>query len=379
MDGGRRTLYLDGLRGIAALQVVLHHTYLEIYPLEQGVAPTGLTKLATSSMMLSGLGVTVFVVLSGYSLSLAAHRHGWTLRGGTAPFLRRRARRLLPPYYIALAISLVLGLTVLAERTGTHWDVSVPFDGADVAAHLLLIPDIVGNPYSISHPLWSIAFMFQLYLLFPLLLLAAVRWGIRRVAIWALVVTTPIAVVTYQNANAMLLLRQLHFVGCFAAGMAALAIVRAGGVVTIRGRTRQPPWVAIAAALFCVWAVAPLNHLNHVPFALGVCCVLVALGTGGTVPLRRVLEWPGLVWVGVISYSLYLVHGPVVHGVWLAVLRPSGRPIGDIASLALLLPLAVGASLFVAWAFHRLVERPLTPVRGPAAVVPERPAAERVS
>lgn len=379
MSATPRTRYLDGLRGLAALQVILHHTYLTVYPLNQGVHPTGLTKLATSSMMLSGLGVTVFIVLSGYSLSMSAHRRGWALPDGTMPFLRRRARRLLPAYYVVLAASILLGLTILGEETGAHWDISVPFTGVDVVGHLLVAQDVIGQPYAINHPLWSIALTFHLYLLFPVLLACAVRWGIGRVAVWALALTTPIAVAAFLNTGALLILRQLQFVGVFAAGMATLAIVRAGGVVTVKGRERRPRWLALAIVLFVVWAAAPLNHLNHVPFALGVCCLLVALGTGSLIPLRRLLEWRGIVWMGVVSLSLYLIHAPIVHGVWLTALRPAGHGVGDIGTLVLLLPLAVGASLLAGWMFHRFVERPLAPSHAAvgarpaeAAAVPER-------
>ncbi len=380
MEATPRTRYLDGLRGLAALQVILHHTYLTVYPLDQGVYPTGLTKLATSSMMISGLGVTVFIVLSGYALSMSAHRRGWALPSGTKPFLRRRARRLLPVYYVVLAASLVLGLTVLSEETGAHWDISIPFSGVDVLGHLLVLQDVIGQPYAINHPLWSIALTFHLYLLFPVLLACAVRWGIGRVAVWALALTTPIAVAAFMTPGSVLILRQLQFVGVFAAGMATLAIVRADGVVTVRGRERRPPWPALAVVLFMVWAAAPLNHLNHVPFALGVCCLLVALGTGGLIPLRRMLEWRGIVWMGAVSLSLYLIHAPIVHGTWLTVLRPAGHGVGDIETLVLLLPLAVGASLLAGWLFHRYVEQPLAP-RAPARARPAEvaPVAERVS
>lgn len=374
-----RTRYLDGLRGLAALQVVLHHTYLTVYPLDRGIYPTGLTKLATSSMMVAGLGVTVFVLLSGYALSMSAHRNDWRLPRGSSHFLRRRARRLLPAYYVALGISIVLGLTVLTERTGSLWDQSVPFDGLDVVGHLLMTQDIVGYPYAISHPLWSIAVTFHLYLLFPLLLVCVVRWGITRVAMWAIVISAPIGIAAFTDTTAGVLFRQFQFIGVFAAGMATLAIVRDDGVLTWQGRARRPPWMGLAIGLFLLWAIAPLNHLNHVPFALGVCCLLVVLGTGGAVPLRRLLEWRPIAWVGTISLSLYLIHAVVVHGVWLALLRPSGHGVGELQTLVLLLPMAVGASLLAALLFHRLVEKPLAPAPSarPDAPAPAAPAAER--
>lgn len=385
MAPAQRTFYLDGIRGLAALEVIQHHVYLTAYPLDRGIHPTGLTKLATSSMMVAGLGVTLFILLSGYALSLSAHRHGWTLPNGSTPFLRRRARRLLPAYFVALFISIPIGLTVLSERTGSLWDQSVPFDVVDVASHVLLVQDVIGYPYAINHPLWSIALTFHLYLLFPLLLACAVRWGIGRVALWTVLITTPIAVAAFRDTTAPVLLRQFQFVGVFALGMATLSVVRAGGTVTLRGRTRRPPWVALAAALLVFWAAAPMNHLNQMPFALAVCCLLVALGTGGLAPLRRVLEWRALTWVGAISLSLYLVHAMVVHGVWLAVLRPAGYGVGELPTLLLLLPLAIAASLLAGYAFHRLVERPLAPSGAPRrepVPAPARsgePAVERVT
>lgn len=369
----RRTRYLDGLRGLAALQVVLHHTYLTVYPLALGVYPTGLTKLVTSSMMIAGLGVTMFVVLSGYSLSMSAHRHGWTMPDGTKPFLYRRARRLLPAYYVALLISIPLGLTVLSERTGSLWDTSVPFDATDVLGHALLAQDIVGYPYAINHPLWSISMTFHLYLLFPVFAACAVRWGITRVAMWAIVLSTPIAIVAFSDTTAPVLLRQFQFVGEFAAGMATLAIVRDGGAFAWRGRTVHPPWTKLAIACFAVWVIAPANHLNHLPFALGLCCLLVELGTGGLVRLRRALEWRAIAWVGSVSLSLYLIHALVVHAVWLTVLRPAGHGVGHLLTLILLLPLALGASLLAAFLFARFVERPLAPRSAPiVAAAPDQ-------
>ena len=372
-DDSSRTRYLDGLRGLAALEVVLHHSYLTVWPLHFDVAPTGVTKLATSVMGVGGLGVSTFVLLSGYALSISAHRNGWTLPQGWAAFMRRRARRLLPAYYVALLLSIVLALTLLSERTGSLWDISVPFDGLDVVGHLLMTQDLVGYPYAINHPLWSIAMTFHLYLLFPVLLACAVRWGIGRVAIWALALTTPIAIVAYSDTNAPVLWREFQYVGVFAAGMATLSVVRAGGVVTVRGRSRRPRWVALAVALLVVWAAGPLNHLHQVPFALAICCLLVALGTGGALPLRKLLEWRALTWVGTISLSMYLVHAPVVHGVWVGLLRPAGLGIDELATLLVLVPLAIAASLAAAYAFYRLVERPFStpPRRG----LPRRQAA----
>src|SRR4051794_22211025 len=82
---GSRERYLDGLRAIAALHVVFSHTFMEIYPPELGARPEQLwLRILTYEMSISGLGVALLVVLSGYSLSLSARRAGWRLRDGKA-------------------------------------------------------------------------------------------------------------------------------------------------------------------------------------------------------------------------------------------------------------------------------------------------------
>src|SRR5215203_1884331 len=96
-----RLAFLDGLRGLAASYVVLHHAALL-------VPPSGLTGPATVARFLLRHGhyaVAVFIVLSGYCLMLPVARDPLgRLPGGTLAFFGRRARRILPPYYAALVL-----------------------------------------------------------------------------------------------------------------------------------------------------------------------------------------------------------------------------------------------------------------------------------
>jgi peptidoglycan/LPS O-acetylase OafA/YrhL len=283
----RRERYIDGLRACAAIHVLLNHCFLEVYPSEFGVRPTGVMHI-TREMSVSGLGVAVFIVLSGYSLAMSVHRDGWRLRDGTRAFLRRRARRLMPPYYAALLITLVLSSTVISKQTGTHWDSAVPFDARDVIGHLLLVQNVVGDPYTISHPLWSIAMTWHVYVAMPLILIAVRRWGVVATAAVAIVVTTAIAVGSGHNQQVVLLFRALQLFGLFTVGLAALAVSRADGVLTVRGRELRPPWTLIGVTWLAIWLVA---RVNHVPFGIGVACLIVAMSQGGARPLRAVLEW----------------------------------------------------------------------------------------
>ena len=354
-SAGSRERYLDGLRAIAALHVTFSHTFMEIYPPEFGVRPQELwLRILTYEMSISGLGVALLVVLSGYSLSLSARRGGWRLRDGKAAFVARRARRLVPPYMVALALSLLLSATLLSKETGTHWDASVPFTTTDVVAHLLLLQDVLGDPYTISHPLWSIAVTWHIYLAFPLMLWAVRRYGVLRTATIIVFFTAFITLGT-RGQNSLFAIRTAELYGAFMLGLAALELTRAGGVVTLRGRTRRPPWVGIAVVL-SLWS-GLVNDDNHALLYVAMACLMVAVGTGGARPLRALLEWRPLVWLGTISFSLYLVHGPIVHLVWLELLDPLGLGVGEPAALFALFATAIPATILVAWGFYHAVER----------------------
>ena len=121
--------------------------------------------------------VAVFIVLSGYCLMLpvARSRRG-ELRGGTMEYLKRRARRILPPYYVALVLTSVI---VLVGRIRAHSPLLAhPISADQVFApiNLLLHVTLLHNLSSlwcqtIDPPMWSVAPEWQIYFLFPLILL----------------------------------------------------------------------------------------------------------------------------------------------------------------------------------------------------------------
>ena len=111
----------------------------------------------------------MFIVLSGFSLALSPARHGWRL-DGVSRFARRRARRILPPYWAALGFSLAVAwLVVPPPGQGAP-------DAKSVFVNGLLVQNLVAAP-SPNRSFWSIAVEAQLYVLFPLLLLVVRRWG----------------------------------------------------------------------------------------------------------------------------------------------------------------------------------------------------------
>ena len=91
--------------------------------------------------------VDLFIVLSGFCLMLPVIRHRGTLPGNTIIFFKKRIRRILPPYYLAMGFSLLLIITMIGEKTGTRWDISIPITLVDapilIPFLIMLLPTVV--------------------------------------------------------------------------------------------------------------------------------------------------------------------------------------------------------------------------------------------
>src|ERR1700683_757665 len=170
--------FLDGLRGLAALYVMLHHAWLTVWT-DPRTFPGGRTGLLTDWLAFGHLAVTVFIVLSGFCLAIPVVQSNGVLSGGPKRFFKKRARRILPPYYFSLTLSCILLLVAIGHPTHTVWDVALPMNPhawiKALAAHLLLVEDFVES-YMLNYVLWSVALEWQIYFLFPVLVILFFRW-----------------------------------------------------------------------------------------------------------------------------------------------------------------------------------------------------------
>lgn len=363
MAGGERTRlrYLDGIRALAAGYVVLHHIWLTVFTAGK-VDPTGLYRLG-GVLNYGHFAVAVFIVVSGYSLTISTAKRGDQLPRGAGDFLRRRFWRIVPPYWAALALSVALGASLLSERTTGVWNYAVPFEWRDFVVHVALLQDF-WHPSTINYLLWSIAIEWHIYFLFPLLLVAIRRWN--STAILVGVGAAALAVSLAFDSEEKLILPAAFLLACFTAGVGACRLVHRDGLLTIGGRTVRPPWLLLAAVTAVTTAVlfvagAP-NSIADVGLGCAVACLLVAMGTGGASPIRAVLSWTPVERVGIFSYSLYLIHPLVVQPTWLLLRRLELAP-GPEA--VLLLVTAVPLSLLVAWLFFLVAERPFLGAASP--------------
>jgi len=366
-DAPQRLHFLDGLRGLAGLYVLLFH--------EATAKVEGDDVLSPPLQLLQGFlkegrhSVVFFIVLSGFSLMLPIARSGASvLVGGFRRYLYRRARRILPPYYAALFFS--LAMVIAYNKLGAHSDGTGPLDAAlrpgAIVSHLFLVHNLSFDwAFRINGPMWSVATEWQIYFLFGLLLLPLRRFigGGATVLIAWIVSSLPTFLLPVEMN---LWWASPWFVGSFALGMYGADI----GFLPSAGAPRRPlPWVALTWLSFlCVALIAVVEPswpypAIDLPVSLFAFCWInagVQLTNRGAEQkslMLRVLGSRALVYLGGFSYSLYLVQHPL--------LRLSEKVFNHLelsrdANLVLHLLVVTPVVMAVAWVFSELFERPFT-------------------
>ena len=332
--------FLDGLRGVAALYVVIHHSFQFSYNLAEFPRAFVLLRWGQAA-------VAVFIAISGYCLALPVVRSNLTLKGGALHFYKKRARRILVPYYTALAMGVILGTftTPAGHRLGF---LSVPLIRNALLAHLFLYENWAwAYSFMFNGPLWSVAMEAQIYLLFPLIVLAWRRFGIA----WVLGVTFVVSHLLF------FLLKHLGpanylFLFVLGAWAAKLGLER-------RGLT------ALKATFFlCVAVFLAFPYMKDVYADLfvgvGISC-LMAVCARTNFWVRPLLSLGLFTWLGSFSYSIYLIHNVIQHLYLDTALRlravPPGRPL-FLFMCFVLTPVILG----LAYVFHLLIERPFMTV-----------------
>jgi peptidoglycan/LPS O-acetylase OafA/YrhL len=363
-----RLEFVDSLRALAALFVVLCHTYYQ--PANGYYASRIMNHLGLSY---GYLAVDVFIVVSGFCLMLPAARRGDRL-SSLGEFFRRRVRRILPPYYACLLLSILFILVWAHEKTGTVWDNSLPLTWQQVVAHLFLVHDLpLGLPGgAINFPLWSIAVEFQLYLVMPLIVWSFRRTGNLITVAWAVAVGLALYLVRpgWLDGATPWYLGQF-VMGCLAA---RLCVLRQGSFGPGLRIACGLMWVAIGLLIISQGRNFYTEMRPYVDTGVGAAtAVLLAVlfSDGGRQQfwLGRALNWKPLVAVGLFSYSLYLVHAPLLHAfdrVFVGLFTPG--PVTRFLLLVCMIPCIVG----IAYLFHLAFERPFLNMRPDASKVPVR-------
>jgi peptidoglycan/LPS O-acetylase OafA/YrhL len=389
--GSGRLTFLDGLRALASLYVVFHHC-VQIYQ-DPTVAPR-YAYYAFIPWLLRGRAVAVFMVLSGFCLMLpVAKSADGHFRDGFWGYLRRRIRRIVPCYYVAVAITLTLIALVPGMNLGTgeFWGRALPvFTVGNIASHALLLHWWSPSwAYKINPPLWTLGPEWLLYFIFPALLLPI--W--RRFGLIALTIS---GLVVGFLPHALFRHTAWHFdwtcpwfIGLFALGMAG-AVLQVSptlpkGAATVRRMACGPLVAAVLAAGFVIFH----EYRVAMDFLFGGSTLWVILRCGAKpgehraasirTILTAILQSRPLQGLGRFSYSVYLIHGPILILIYRRIQLLGLSANGRAAFMFLFAP---PVALTAAWLFHIAVERPLTPgmkrsnsAKAPGS--PGRPASRR--
>jgi peptidoglycan/LPS O-acetylase OafA/YrhL len=346
-----RLPYLDGLRAVAALYVVLHHIYLHFHSeILVQIAP------ALKLLAFGRLAVVLFIVLSGYCLMLPLACQNGENTQHALTFYLRRAQRILPPYYAALFFSVLCIVCLIGERTGTHWDGSLPLNSHALVTRLLLLQDWTGGG-AINHVFWSIAVEAHLYLLFPLAI-----WGWRRFGSAAIVGATGVGCILLAESPSAALLGDfpIGFAFYFVLGMGAAWLAHTPSSQPILRRLPALPLLVLGMAIEVVllrrWDNDFRTAITETLFALISALLLLTLAKPQESTLRGFLLSKPLVTLGGFSYSLYLIHAPLIQIAWKWGVRPFG--LAPLPAFWLLCALAMPFSLITAYGFFLLFERP---------------------
>jgi peptidoglycan/LPS O-acetylase OafA/YrhL len=349
--GGSRVQWLDGVRGGAALFVVLHHFYLSTWPsFPDSTGPWWLRWL-----LYGHLAVAIFIVVSGFSLALVPMRNGGELAGGVRRFLRRRAWRIIPAYWAALILSLLVTAVLLRPELG-------PVDlGRSLVVHGLLLQDAVGSETP-NGAFWSIAIEWQIYFVFPLILLLGRRTSIGI----AVLITTVAVLLAHWLAGSGGLLDKINgftpqFLALFALGAFAVRLGGGDRPPKLRPVLAGVTFAALGAFVLLAitqgseWIVARFFWMDLL-FGVGVASGLALIHAGGLQPVRRVLASRTALWLGLFSYSIYLIHAPIVGVLDKYAFGP--MDLSPLTTFAMTIVLGLPVTLALAYGFHLLFEAP---------------------
>lgn len=299
--------HIDGLRAAAVLAVLLFHAFPDVC---------------------SGgfIGVDVFFVISGYLITQGLIRD---LRQGeysVGRFYVRRIRRILPAYAFMLMLTLSAGtliyygdkllLLTRAAQAGTLFYSNIYF----LHHSGYFEPNAHENPLL---NLWSLSVEEQFYILFPLFLAGLYKWWRNRLmpALWCIAILS-LAAATFlvQTGHPNTAFYHLPFRSWE---------LLAGSLTAIYGVSKsvhRRAFIAIAALVLLIMAYVLYSSATPFPGIAALLPVLCAVGLiqfGNAGITKHILEWGPTVFIGKISYSLYLFHWPalvychyLLNGVW---------------------------------------------------------------
>lgn len=300
---------LTPLRGLAAVWVVIYHYTFQYFP---SLHPERYTGVVVNGY----LAVDLFFILSGFVMAHVYHSAFLQdLAGNYVDFLKARVARLYPVHLVVLALFVATALAARAsEYAATGTFEMIPLEGARsfsaLLANLFMLQGLQASDLSWNYPAWSISVEFIAYLVFPLALPTIWRAGlISKAAMIAAIVAAIgwLAWLTKDDFNQWD--GPLALVRClpeFLLGSLLYTAYRRG--------IGAPVLSHDAAAIGLVGLTAVLLHYRAPdPAIVLLFTVLILSLVGNRGYVATALNVKPLVWLGDISYSVYLLHGLVQY------------------------------------------------------------------
>ena len=300
MNGLKYRPDIDGLRAVAVLGVVIYHAF-------PWLIPGGF------------IGVDIFFVISGYLISAILYKG---LRGGNfsfAEFYARRVKRLFPALITMLVLSFFLGYRLLLVNEFQEL-------GKQVAAGTLFLQnflfwqesgyfDRVAELKPLLH-LWSLAVEEQFYLIFPLLLILLWKRSLWLVPVLAVLCACSLfanCIMAIQNRDSdfyMIPYRAWEFLGGSLLARWHYDRQHDGEALPYRNIMSFAGLILLLLAMGRIHSEAPYPGWRAL-FPVGGSLLLIEAGREAWVN-RWVLSNPVIIWIGLISYPLYLFHWPAL-------------------------------------------------------------------
>lgn len=348
MAASGRMHFLDALRGLAALSVMVYHFYSEkVSPIHDQLAAK-LPDFVGSIASHMYCGVEVFFVLSGFVIaySMDGNRHNLRYAGN---FVIRRSLRLDPPYWIAAAMTLAY---LVIRWPALRWGFYAEYSGIrGILANMFYVQNLsfIYPARSILNVSWTLCLEVQFYLSYLVILTAAhyvsPLLGRQREILRQVLVALPVAGIGLWSF--------LHWAQDFGVGFTERSWMFFLGVGLYVALKRGVPAgivapVLVGCALWRGWS----GDVDAAVAAITAATIYV-VGSAGR--FGTFLNYRPLLYFGKTSYSLYLVHLPF-GGMVLSLL--SGWVAGRVFAAWVAWAAAVALSLLMADLLHRLVEAP---------------------